>query len=262
MKYHLAWCVLVLSQLLWAQPTNPNSILTHQTYLIALAHPDDETWLNGTLALLASLQKDIHIMYATSGGAGSDRSGSNLSGKALASKRELETRAALLALGLKTKPIFLQLADKHLKHSQTELEKQIQIQLSILKPDVVISFYKHGITGHKDHIQVANTISYAISKNNFQNIILYNVVVSTKRAAILNNISSGPPIKNSSSKPVTYLIKKPFNGNQKIEQISVAGFSKIRIDAFSSYPSQFPSSLQTIWKTFVSQTPYEEFIKP
>lgn len=62
----------------------PDSADPLKTVLVVFAHPDDETWISGTLAKLASSGLKVIPLYVTSGDAGSDYSGANLSGLALA----------------------------------------------------------------------------------------------------------------------------------------------------------------------------------
>jgi N-acetylglucosamine malate deacetylase 2 len=60
------------------------------TVLVVLAHPDDETLISGTLAKLISRGCEVHVVYATSGDDGPDKTGHDLHGDTLAKLREQE----------------------------------------------------------------------------------------------------------------------------------------------------------------------------
>jgi len=52
--------------------------------VVVFAHPDDETIISGTLAMLATKGCDISVVYVTSGDDGPDETGQSLHGESLA----------------------------------------------------------------------------------------------------------------------------------------------------------------------------------
>ena len=226
------------------------NLFSKHVYLIILAHPDDETWMNGTLARLAQQKKTIHVLYATSGGEGNDYSGQNLEGPKLARVREQETRSALKHLGVTQPPSFLRHQDKELSRSKVALLKDIEKAINHVRPDVIFTFEPNGITGHKDHKLVQRLTKQALAKTN-QHIILMPFAVSKKRATILATI--GERIQNP------YRIKHSYDDSLLLN-VRVKKVTSERINAFAAYPTQFPESLQTLWQAFVVAAPYEEFL--
>ena len=218
-----------------------------------LAHPDDETWLSGTLAHLAQQGHVLQVVYASSGGAGKDRSGRQLKGRALARVREQESRQALAALGVQQAPIFLNLPDRKLIQSKTQALQAITQQLKQFSPDTVISFGHDGVTGHKDHIlvgQITHTATEQLAKT-LGNLRLFQVAVSEQRAQLAQHIAE--------QHQHPYRIARPVANKHITEQIDVSAQNEKRVKAFQQHLPQFPPSLQALWQVFVSRAAYEEF---
>ena len=252
MKFIFFTLAFLVSSLSFStQLLDENSFLSKQTYLVILAHPDDETWMNGTLALLTLKKKNINVIYATSGGEGNDYSGQNLSGDALALTREKESITALKQLGIKKPPIFLRHQDKKLSLDRHELLNNLLSSINKLKPDVVFTFEPHGITGHKDHKLVHELTRTALNAATkpFQ---VIEFAVSHKRAKVLEQLAK--TLHNP------YRIKHSYPDENILLNVHVKKTKHQRVKAFESYPTQFPPSLQELWKQFVAQAPYEEFI--
>lgn len=254
MKIIFLTLALLLSCLSFSsQPWDEASLLSKQTYFVLLAHPDDETWMNGTLALLAQRQKDIHVLYATSGGEGNDYSGQGLAGEVLAKTREQESINALKQLGIKHPPIFLRHQDKELSLDRMKLLNNIKTAISDYKPEVVFTFEPKGITGHKDH-KLMHILSRKALNDSDKSIQLIEFAVSNKRAAILEQLAQN--LHNP------YRIKNSYPDDYFLLSTHVKKTTLHRIKAFEAYPTQFPEPLQTLWKAFVKKAPYEEFIIP
>ncbi len=223
--------------------------------LIALAHPDDDTWLSGSLAKLAESGAQVIVVYATSGGAGSDYSGEGLSGDALSRVREEEAVRALTVLGVKEPPIFLRLPDGDLaKHSESFSAALVGL-IERFQPQVLISFGGDGITGHKDHITVStvavdlvNTMEEKISVAEVE---LFQVMVSEYRAKLAESVAK--------EHQHPYRIRRPRIDSEVSIQVDVSKQSVKRLRAFREYKTQFPLSLQRLWEAFVSQSRIEEF---
>ena len=242
----LALCIPLISQ-----SNSEYHLFSYNRYLIILAHPDDETWMNGTLALLAQKKKEILVLYATSGGEGNDYSGQNLSGVHLAKVREQESITALKQLGVKSAPIFLRHQDKELSNDREGLLNNILAAIKRFSPDVVFTFEAHGITGHKDHKLVHTLTKEALGKVS-KPFRITEFAVSNKRASVLEHLASN--LNNP------YRIKHSYPDNYFLLNVHVNKVQTQRIRAFESYLTQFPEPLQKLWKAFVKKAPYEEFI--
>ncbi|WP_440903125.1 PIG-L deacetylase family protein [Catenovulum sp. SX2] len=218
--------------------------------LVLLAHPDDETWLSGSIAKLSQTQQ-VHLVYATSGGAGKDRTGLKRQGQTLAKARENESECA--AKQLNAQAHFLKLDDKNLELYEVELIDQYQRLFEQIKPKLLITFAQDGITGHKDHIFIGNTVKKFWLTQTNSNSQLWQVVVSETRATIAQQIAT----QANYPQP----IRKPVATDSINLTIKVREQHQPRVTAFACYPSQFPQGLQQIWQIFVAKTPYEEFIQ-
>ena len=229
-----------------------------QDILLVLAHPDDETWLSGTLARLAQLHR-VNVVYVSSGDAGSDRSGRELSGQTLAQEREAEVTAALKILSVKAAPIFWRFPDTQLVSNSSAITNKLVTTLNTQNPQLVISFGSDGVTGHPDHTAVATITadafsrwqqSQAIVKNNLR-AQLWQVAVSKARAEQASNVAAA--------------MKQPFRiaqpiDNERIDvQVDVSAHQQQRRAAFAQHKTQFPPSMQMLWNAFLLVDNYEEF---
>jgi len=222
-----------------------------KSVLVFLAHPDDETWCSGTLAKLAKQGTDIHVVYATSGGRGKDRSGQHRQGDVLAREREQESTRALKALGLPNPPTFLRMQDRELSEDVKSLAQTVHDLLEVHTPSAVFTFQADGITGHKDHKLVSQVISTSLKRPPNQ-VKLFWFAVSQSRASHLERLS------HQFHNP--YVVKYPVADENIHFKVNVANESQRRIEAFYQYQTQFPTSLQNLWKAFVSESVYEDWI--
>lgn len=222
-----------------------------KSVLVFLAHPDDETWCSGTLAKLAKDGADLHVVYATSGGRGKDRSGQQRQGEILAQEREQESTHALKALGLPNPPIFLRIQDRELSEDVKTLAQRVHDLLEVHTPSAVFTFHADGITGHKDHKLVSQVISASLKRHPHQ-VKLFWFAVSQSRASHLERLS------HQFNNP--YVVKYPVADKNIHFKVNVENESQKRIEAFSHYQTQFPTSLQHLWKAFVSESIYEDWI--
>ncbi|WP_160168569.1 PIG-L deacetylase family protein [Catenovulum agarivorans] len=227
----------------------PHALYAQSNVIVLLAHPDDETWLSGSIAKLA-LHQQVHIVYATSGGAGKDRTKNRRQGTELAHAREAESRCA--ADKLAAQPYFLRLDDKNLEQYPDKINAHLAKLFDRLKPSLFISFAPGGITGHKDHDFIAQVAAAFWQQHSGSITSFWQVVVSDKRAHIAKQIAK------QANYPQPIRSATPIQAINKV--VDVSQHHQQRIDAFGCYPSQFPAKLQLIWQKFVLQTPYEEFI--
>ena len=226
--------------------------------LVVLAHPDDETWLSGTLARLAQLHR-VNVVYVSSGDAGSDRSGRELSNQVLAQEREAEVTAALKALSVKAAPIFWRFPDTQLVSKASTITHKLVTTLNTQNPQLVISFGGDGVTGHPDHTAVARVTvdafsrwqqSQKIAKDNLR-AQLWQVAVSNARAEQAGNVAA--------AMQHPFRIAKPID-NQRVDvQVDVSAYQQQRRAAFAQHKTQFPQSMQMLWNAFLPVDNYEEF---
>ncbi len=124
-----------------------------KTAVCVFAHPDDEAFgPSGTIHKLTK-DYDVYILCATKGQAGQDsRSETSIT---LTHKRAQELRESAKILGVK-KVYFLGFKDGTLSNNlYHKLASKIQKYIEKLKPEIVMTFEPHGISGHIDHIAVS-----------------------------------------------------------------------------------------------------------
>ncbi|KMT65959.1 PIG-L deacetylase family protein [Catenovulum maritimum] len=223
--------------------------------LVALAHPDDETWLSGTLSFLSRENSNIYVLYATSGGAGKDRSGLGRHKEYLAFAREQETIKALKQLGVHQAPIYLKLDDKNLELFAKDFKIKLSAIIEEYQIENIISFDPYGITQHKDHIFIGQQAKqvWQSEKFKYKAIDFYQVVISDTRASSANNLAK--------KREHPFRIKHATNSNKINTRVNVADQQINRVLAFASYRTQFPPSLMALWQEFTEFDQYEEFIK-
>lgn len=145
------------------------------TLLGVFAHPDDESFgSGGTLARYAAEGKDVHIIIATDGIAGSVEDGTTLvSHETLAQVRATELSNATVALGVSS--IWsLPYRDSGMRGTEAnqhpdaliqqpieKLTHEILFYIERLQPDVIITHDPFGGYGHPDHIRCCEAVTAA-----------------------------------------------------------------------------------------------------
>ncbi len=215
--------------------------------LAVFAHPDDETWISGTLSKLADRGLTVTPVYVTSGDAGSDYTGANLTGKALAENRETEAIKASSALGI-SEPIFLRYPDGNVDQYYSQIQDKLTSIRDELEPIAIVTFGEDGITGHIDHISVGE-----IAKGISQAKIVY-FAVSRSRAELFAEYASkhGIPFK----------VPKPVADVEITHQVEVSLWSDKRIHALASHKTQFPPVMVEAFADFVNEVPTEDLVIP
>lgn len=140
---------------------------TGRKILVALAHPDDESFgMGGTLAYYAKHGAEIHLICATRGEAGTVSAEFLSEGQNISELRERELRCAAATLGL-TQVDFLEYRDSGMIGSEDNehpaafikapldivVEKIVQ-KIRAMQPEVVITFDPVGGYHHPDHIHI------------------------------------------------------------------------------------------------------------
>src|SRR2546428_512868 len=117
------------------------------------AHPDDDAYtMGGTLVLHAA---DIAptFVFCTRGEAGPIWVEGIATRETLGHVRESEQAEAMKALGIEAETVFLHHPDYYLLGVPfEELVDDIEQVLRRVRPEVVVTFGKDGLTGHDDHV--------------------------------------------------------------------------------------------------------------
>lgn len=123
-----------------AQPEVPVEQWKEKTILLIGAHPDDDAYSMGTLALLQANGNEIHIAILTTGNVGTQDP--DLSMVDLARIRKQEEQAALEALGIPTGHyINLGYDDGMLEYEdKKEVVAKLVRLIRYIRPDVIFSF--------------------------------------------------------------------------------------------------------------------------
>ncbi|MBL4826189.1 MAG: PIG-L family deacetylase [Spongiibacteraceae bacterium] len=229
----------------------------HLPHIIAiLAHPDDEAWLSGTAALIASKHPNFTVIYATSGDAGHDVSGMGLSGKKLAQEREKEAQRALTALGVAKPAVFLRLPDSKLtiEANTNLLRSTLKTVIEQHQANIILTFGEDGITAHSDHIMVGKiTREVADHSPSVQTVL--NVALSESRAAAMNRHAQEQGLDLASMVNLN-----PIADSAIDYRVNVARYNTNRTAAFSQHHTQFPVPLMALWNIFVPNEPIEEMV--
>jgi len=126
------------------------------------AHPDDEAFgPGGTIAKLAK-DHEVYILCATKGQRG--EVSKRISGT-LGQERAQELLASAKILGVK-KVYFLGFKDGTLSNSlYHKLAEKVMKYVEELKPEIMITFEPHGVSGHIDHITVSMVSNYIFDRS-------------------------------------------------------------------------------------------------
>ncbi|MGH2378006.1 MAG: PIG-L family deacetylase [Candidatus Limnocylindria bacterium] len=145
------------------------------TLLVALAHPDDETFgVGGVMARAAGEGHSVVIVCATRGEAGEIADPAMATAETLGAVREAELRAAAAALGVRDVR-FLEYRDSGMAgtpengHPQAlvnadaaTLVGQLVDAIRDVRPDVVVTFEPGGLYGHPDHMTISQRVTSAV----------------------------------------------------------------------------------------------------
>lgn len=128
-----------------------------------LAHPDDESFgCAGALALAHDEGRTTRLLVVTRGEAGGDE-GSDPG--VVGDVREAELIAAARIIGLDEVSILNGYPDGGVAdESFDRLVDEIAAWLADRRPQAVITFGPHGVTGHPDHIVVGSATRWAVER--------------------------------------------------------------------------------------------------
>lgn len=128
-----------------------------------LAHPDDESFgCAGALALAHDAGRATRLLVVTRGEAGN---ADGTPDPALADTREDELVCAAEKIGLDEVSVLEGYADNGLADAPFEqIVRDIAAWLADRRPDAVITFGRHGVTGHPDHVVVGSATRWAVER--------------------------------------------------------------------------------------------------
>ncbi len=140
MKICAITTLLLVSTLLYAQPETPVKEWTGKTILLVGAHPDDDVYSQGTLAMLQDHGNEVFVAVLTTGNVGTQDP--DLSMMDLANIRREEELAALAELGIPADHyINLGYDDGMLEYeNKKEVVTRLVRLIRTIRPDVVFSF--------------------------------------------------------------------------------------------------------------------------
>lgn len=132
--------------------------------LCVFAHPDDECYgPGGTIARCALDGGDVFVTTFTAGEAGSIGISKSLGREELARRRRIELDGACRALGVRGHRI-LDAPDGGVAGVDAEWAvREILADMERCRPQVVLTFHHRGVSGHPDHIAVANFLDRAFA---------------------------------------------------------------------------------------------------
>lgn len=128
-----------------------------------LAHPDDESFgCAGALALAHDASRPTRVLVATRGEAGNERGEPD---ETLGDAREEELRCAAGAIGLDEVTLLDGYPDGAVAEQPfATLIDEIAVWLADRRPDAVITFGAHGVTGNPDHVVIGSATRWAVER--------------------------------------------------------------------------------------------------
>jgi LmbE family N-acetylglucosaminyl deacetylase len=127
------------------------------------AHPDDESFgCAGALALAHDAGRTTRLLVATRGEAGTP---DGTPDPAMGDNREAELICAARTIGLDEVSLLEGYGDGAVADQAFDvLVAEIAEWLADRRPDAVITFGPHGVTGHPDHIVIGNATRWAVER--------------------------------------------------------------------------------------------------
>jgi LmbE family N-acetylglucosaminyl deacetylase len=128
-----------------------------------LAHPDDESFgCAGALAVAHDAGRIVRLLVVTRGEAGGPEGASD---REVAETREEELRCAAGKIGFSEVTLLEGYPDGGVADMPfAQLVDDIAIWLGDRRPDAVVTFGAHGITGHPDHVVVGSATRWAVER--------------------------------------------------------------------------------------------------
>lgn len=131
--------------------------------LYIFPHPDDESF-GPAPAISAQLRQgfDVHLLTLTKGEATKQRFRLGVDKQEMGQIRFKEMQCVEKTLGLSGMEV-LDLPDAELKNKNPiEIERRVESQIKKIKPDVIVTYAAHGVSGFHDHL-----VTHAVVKRVF-----------------------------------------------------------------------------------------------
>lgn len=150
-------------------------IMTPQKVLCLFAHPDDESFgPGGTIAKWAAEGASIYVCCATRG-----EIGQNATDEHTGALREKELFCASKILGVKN-VTFLDYIDGSIGNKDVPvLRKIIESHINKIKPDTLLTFHLNGVSGHLDHVAMANATTSAFDNTTHPKKLYYYTLLKS-----------------------------------------------------------------------------------
>ncbi len=207
------------------------------------AHPDDETAVAGTIALMAE-DNDVYLICATSGDNGENDIKD--SGELLPLMREDEVRASAKALGVKH-VYFLGLIDGEISNNNYhETSRRIMNIIEDIQPDTLMTFEPRGITGHLDHIAISFITTHVFYQQHYAKKLMYACMSEPQRAQV--------------SRLPEYFVYFPpgYKSHEVDEIIDVSSVWSTRLKALKAHKSQ-KKDMESFILPVYENAPKEEY---
>ncbi len=218
--------------------------------LIVLAHPDDETFLSGSAALLQRRGYSVQFLYLTDGEGGRDVSGRKLCGQTLAGTRRNEAYNALKALGIKRKPIFLGFPDGGVTGRAAEIRAVVQRVFKQVNPRMVLTFGPDGITSHPDHVSAGAIADQVAAQSRLQNDV-YHMGLSPRTLQHFNQAFKDCP--EDSWSRMQAMAKPPQ------VRVDIRSVMEEKLNAIRAHQTQFPCYDIESFRAFYAAYGFEQF---
>jgi LmbE family N-acetylglucosaminyl deacetylase len=136
-----------------------------RTILAIFAHPDDEAYgPGGTMARYALEGASVHLLTFTCGEAGTIGVSKDLPREELCRRRTVELRGASEALGLAGCRV-VGAPDRGVEETPDEEGiRTVLEEIEFVRPGVVITFHRDGVSGHPDHKAVTRFVREAFRR--------------------------------------------------------------------------------------------------
>jgi len=223
----LAIILMSVSLLSSAQPEQPVEQWRGKTILLIGAHPDDDSYSMGTLAMLNANGNDIYIAILTTGNVGTQDP--ELGMMDLALIRRQEEQAALATMGIPTDHYINLGYDDGMLEYQDKLEVVTQLVRLIrrIKPDVLFSF-DPGKGSQRWHKADHRASSY--------------LTADAARAAMWPLMFQGQ-ITNEGLEAHTIPEYMLYDSDEKDINtwVDISDWEELKVEALSKYVSQFSS---------------------
>jgi N-acetylglucosamine malate deacetylase 2 len=121
--------------------------------LYIFPHPDDESFGPATsISFLKNTGHQVYLLTLTKGGATKQRHKFNFSVEEMGEVRYKEMQKVVEVLGINGFKI-LDMPDSGLKEMDPmDIETEIKNHIEMIKPDLIVTYPVHGISGFHDHI--------------------------------------------------------------------------------------------------------------